>query len=60
MTVLLYREEAGKEIRVVLMPVYEDYSGRKVEFLIGPVEEIYWTQFFKALLQRFCENVAKQ
>lgn len=31
----LYREDAGKEIRVDIIPVYESFRDRAVEFLIG-------------------------
>lgn len=37
----LYREDAGKEIRVELTPVYESFRNWKVEFLIGSQLEIY-------------------
>lgn len=31
----LYREDAGKEIRVNIIPVYESFRNREVEFLVG-------------------------
>ena len=31
----LYREDAGKEIRVNIIPVYESFRDREVEFLVG-------------------------
>lgn len=31
----LYREDAGKEIRVNIIPIYESFRNRKVEFLLG-------------------------
>ena len=37
----LYREDAGKEVRVELTPVYESFRNWKVEFLIGSQLGIY-------------------
>lgn len=37
----LYREDAGKEVRVELTPVYESFHNWKVEFLIGSQLGIY-------------------
>ena len=34
-TIPLYREDAGKEICVNIIPVYESFRNREVEFLIG-------------------------
>lgn len=45
----LYREDGGKEICVVLTPVYQNYKGQDVEFLIGPALEIYQAYLYDAL-----------
>ena len=37
----LYREDAGKEIRVEITPVYESFRDRQVEFLFGSSLAIY-------------------
>ncbi|MGN0160908.1 MAG: sensor histidine kinase [Lachnospiraceae bacterium] len=37
----LYPEDGGKEIRVVITPVYESFRERKVEFLMGSELSIY-------------------
>lgn len=47
----LYREDAGKEIRVEITPVYESFRNRQVEFLIGSRYEIYVGQRVKDLPQ---------
>lgn len=47
----LYREDAGKEIRVVITPVYESFRNREVEFLIGSQLAIYVNRLSKDLPQ---------
>lgn len=47
----LYREDGGKELRVVITPVYESFRNRKVEFLIGPRLEIYMDRLYQDLPQ---------
>lgn len=47
----LYREDAGKEVRVVLMPVYEQYQDQKTEFLIGSKLALYRDQLKKSALE---------
>lgn len=47
----LYREDAGKEIRVEITPVYESFRGREVEFLIGSSLAIYTNRLSKDLPQ---------
>lgn len=47
----LYREDAGKEIRVVITPVYESFKNREVEFLIGSELGIYTKRLFLDLPQ---------
>lgn len=37
----LYREDAGKQVRVVLTPVYKNIINRKVDFLIGSYQAMY-------------------
>lgn len=45
----LYPEDSGKEVRVVLTPVYQNYTEAELEFLIGPAMGIYQSQLFAAL-----------
>lgn len=47
----LYREDAGKEIRVEITPVYESFRERKVEFLVGSQLAIYRNRLSKDLPQ---------
>lgn len=47
----LYREDAGKEIRVEITPVYESFRNREVEFLVGAQLAIYKNRFSKDLPQ---------
>ncbi|MGN0631481.1 MAG: histidine kinase [Ruminococcus sp.] len=37
----IYREDAGKEVRIEITPVYESFRSREVEFLIGPRLSIF-------------------
>lgn len=43
----LYREDAKKEIRVEITPVYESFRNREVEFLVGAKIAIYKARFSK-------------
>lgn len=45
----LYREDAGKEIKVLLMPIYSNYLNSEVEFMIGSKLAIYKMEFYYAL-----------
>lgn len=47
----LYREDARKEIRVEITPVYESFRDREVEFLIGSSLAIYTNRLSKDLPQ---------
>lgn len=47
----LYREDAGKEIRVEITPVYESFRDREVEFLLGSSLAIYRYRLAKDLPQ---------
>ena len=47
----LYREDAGKEIRVEIIPAYESFRNRGVEFLVGSRLAIYKDRFGKDLPQ---------
>lgn len=47
----LFREDAGKEIRVVITPVYESFRDREVEFLVGSQLSIYTYRLSKDLPQ---------
>lgn len=47
----LYREDAGKEIRVEITPVYESFRNREVEFLVGSQLAIYVNRLSKDLPQ---------
>ena len=47
----LYREDAGKEIRVMITPVYENFRDREVEFLMGSELAIYRNRLIRDLPQ---------
>lgn len=47
----IYREDAGKEIRVEIIPVYESFRDRKVEIYIGSELAIYKDRLSKDLPQ---------
>ena len=45
----LYGEDAGKEVRVVLAPLYSDYQDKIPDFLLGSEFAIYKAYFYQAL-----------
>lgn len=45
----LYREDAGKQVRVVLTPVYENVKNRSVEFLVGSSMAVFNARLKKDL-----------
>ena len=45
----LYGEDAGKEVRVVLTPLYSDYQDKIPDFLLGSELAIYKAHFYQAL-----------
>lgn len=45
----LGHEDAGKEVRVVLTPVYRNYSDQAIEFFVGSKTDIYNAQFMQSL-----------
>lgn len=47
----LYREDAGKEIRIEITPVYESFRDREIDFLIGSPLAIYRDRLYKDLPQ---------
>lgn len=47
----LYREDAGKEVRIEITPVYESFRNRQVDFLIGSQLDIYRDRLAKDLPQ---------
>lgn len=47
----IYREDAGKEIRVEISPVYESFRDREVEFLMGSSLAIYRNRLSRDLPQ---------
>ncbi|MGN0435571.1 MAG: sensor histidine kinase [Wujia sp.] len=47
----LYREDAGKEVRVEITPVYESFRNREVDFLVGSELAIYKNRLSKDLPQ---------
>lgn len=47
----LYREDAGKEVRIEITPVYESFRNREVDFLIGSQLAIYRDRLTKDLPQ---------
>lgn len=47
----LYREDAGREVRVEITPVYENFRDRQIDFLIGSQLAIYRERLGKDLPQ---------
>ena len=45
----LHREDVGKEVRVVLTPLYSDYQDKTPDFLLGSELAIYKAYFYQAL-----------
>lgn len=45
----LYREDAGKEVRVVLTPVYENYQSQDISFYLGSKLGVYADQLVSSL-----------
>ena len=43
----LYREDAGKEICVDIIPVYESFRNREIEFLVGSRLSIYLDRLYQ-------------
>lgn len=54
----LYREDAGKEIRVDIIPVYESFRNREVEFLIGSRLSIFMNRLYQDVPQLFLSTMA--
>ena len=54
----LYREDAGKEVRVEITPAYESFRNREVEFLIGSELAIYKDRLSKDLPQLLLGSMA--
>lgn len=53
----LTQEDAGKEVLVVFTPVYENYSGRSIQFLLGSSLEIYKAQLRQSLPELIISQV---
>lgn len=47
----VYGDDVGKEVRVIITPVYESFRDREVEFLIGSELAIYKGRLYKDLPQ---------
>lgn len=45
----LYEEDTGKEIRIVLSPLYHNYQDKVPEFLLGSELAIYQSVFYQSL-----------
>ena len=43
----LYREDAGKNVRIEITPVYESFRNRKIDFLIGSQLAIFRDRLYK-------------
>ena len=56
-TVDLHHEDRGKEVRVVLTPVYDSVRGRVPDFQVGSLYHIYMTQLERDLSQFFLSGV---
>lgn len=54
----LYDTDAGKEVRVEVIPVYESFKNRTVTFLVGSPLVIYRDRFMKDLMQIILGGVA--
>lgn len=46
----LCQEDSGKEIRVVLTPVYKNYQDKSTEFMVGSALEIYQNVFSRLFM----------
>lgn len=44
----IYREDIGKEVRIVLTPVYKNYQNSAMEFLMGSKLAIYKAEFMQS------------
>ena len=56
-TVNLHHEDRGKEVRVVLTPVYDSVRNRVPDFQVGSLYHIYMTQLERDLSQFFLSGV---
>ena len=56
-TVNLHHEDRGKEVRVVLTPVYDSVRDRVPDFQVGSLYHIYMTQLERDLSQFFLSGV---
>lgn len=45
----LYREDIGKEVRVVLTPIYKNYQNQEIQFLVGSKIAIYTREFIQSI-----------
>ena len=54
----IYREDAGKEVRVEITPVYESFRNREVEFLLGCKLDIYINRLSQDLPQLILSVIA--
>lgn len=54
----LYDTDAGKEVRVEVIPVYESFKNRTVTFLVGSPLVVYRDRFMKDLMQIILGGVA--
>lgn len=50
-TIPLSTDDNGKEVRVVVTPVYESVRDRSIEFRVAPVHSLYMTQLKRDLTQ---------
>lgn len=53
----LYREDIGKEVRVVLTPVYENYKTQEIQFLVGSKYAVYKDEMVKALPEMILSGI---
>lgn len=54
----LCREDAGKEIRVNIIPVYESFRNREVQFLVGSTLSVYLDRLYQDWPQLFLSVMA--
>ena len=54
----LYQEDYGKNVRVVVQPVYENFIDWKIDFLIGSRQAIFLDRLKKDLPQLACGILA--
>ncbi len=56
-TIPVYPEDSGRQVRVIVTPVYESVRNREIEFEIGSLHNLYSTQLKKDLPQLILSGI---